>query len=131
MIELLITLVITVFGLMGLLALHGSLTQGTGAASQSQEAVTVASQAIELFRSKRTPDLAQELTGSALATPPFSRTAYMSVIGRNGLTYTVDVDVTLYQTLWKMRVEVRWTDDASGEERMLPFELLRPSGEAL
>ena len=131
MIELLIALVITVFGLMGLLALHGSLTRGAGAATQSQEAVSIAGQAIELFRSKRAPDLAQELTGSALSSPPFDRTNYMSVIGRNGLTYTVDVAVTLYQTMWKIRVEVRWTDEASGEERTMPFEILRPSGEAL
>lgn len=131
MIELLIALVITVFGLMGVLALHGTLTQGTGAATQSQEAVSIAKQAIELFRSKRNPDLAQELTGSQLSTPPFSRDNYVSVIGRNGLTYTVDVDVTLYQTMWKVRVEVHWTDEATGEEKMMPFELLRPSAEAL
>jgi hypothetical protein len=131
MIELLIALVITVFGLMGVLALHGSLAQGTGAAAQSQEAVSVAKQSIELFRSKRPPDLARELTGSELSSPPFSRPNYVSVIGRNGLTYTVDVAVSLYQTMWKIRVEVRWTDDATGEERMMPFELLRPTMEAL
>jgi hypothetical protein len=54
------------------------------------------------------------------------------VIGRNGLTYTIDASViALSATLWRMRVDVHWTDDATGEVRTLPIELLRASTESM
>lgn len=132
MIELLVTLMITVLGLMGALALHRTLSSGSSSAGQLMEASVVGTQAMETLRSKRTLEVATELVGSPSSSPPFSRSNYMSVIGRNGLTYTIDASViALSATLWRVRVDVRWTDDATGESRTLPMELLRASTESM
>jgi Tfp pilus assembly protein PilV len=132
MIELLVTLMITVIGLTGALALHKSLSAGSASATQSLEASVVGAGVMEQLRAKRTLELATAITGSPSSAPPFARTAYTSVIGRNGMTYTVDVDVdAMSGTLWRIRVETRWTDDATGESRSLPIELLRASTEAM
>ena len=132
MLELLITLLVTVFGLMGAMALHSSLTAGNTYASRAQEASAVGAEVMEQLRAKRTIDLAVALTGSPTAVPPITRSNYTSVIGRNGLTYTTDVTVTLFSsTLWKVRVVTKWTDESNGDAMTLPIELLKPSSEAL
>lgn len=132
LIELLVTLAITVVGLTGALALHKSLSAGSQAATQSLEASVVGAGVMEQLRAMRTLELATAVTGSPSTPPPFERDAYTSVIGRNGLSYTVDVGViALSGTLWRVRVDVRWTDDATGEARALPIELLRASTEAM
>jgi len=132
MIELLVTLAITVFGLTGALALHNSLSSGNASSAQMMEATVVGAQVMESLRSKRTLEVATELTGSPMTPAPFSRSNYTSVIGRNGLSYTMDVDVVaLSATLWRVRVEVHWADDVTQEVRTLPIELLRPSTESM
>ena len=132
MVELMITLVVTTFGLMGLVALNTTFSRGGQTMNQSQEAVAIGKGVLEDLRSKRTPDLATALTGSSISSPPIDRPSYTSLAGRNGMTYTVDVMVaTVTPTLWRMRVVVRWTDDTDGRTRELPLELLRPSTEAL
>jgi Tfp pilus assembly protein PilV len=132
MIELLVTLVITVVGLMGAVALHRSMSAGSSSAGQLMEATVVGTQVMETLRSRRTLEVATELIGSPSSSPPFSRANYTSVIGRNGLTYTIDASViALSATLWRMRVDVHWTDDATGEVRTLPIELLRASTESM
>lgn len=132
MVELMITLVVTVFALMGLLALNTTFSHGSTSVSQTQEAVTVGERVLEELRAKRIEDLSAELTGSRTSAPPFSRDSYASVSGRNGMTYTVDVAVTsVTASLWRMRVVVAWTVEGSQEPRRLPLELLRASTEAL
>ncbi len=129
--ELMVALVVTMFALMGLVALNTTFSQGSAALNQSQEAVSVGKLVLEELRGKRTAELLTELTGSTAATPPFDRTSYKSLAGRNGMTYTVDVAVaSVTATLWRMRVVVRWTDDTN-QSKQLPLELLRPSTEAL
>ena len=89
-------------------------------------------QVMESLRAKRTTDIATAVTGSPSAIPPMTRLNYTSLVGRNGLTYTADVTVTLFSSsLWKLRVLVKWTDESTGDARQLPIELLKPSGEAL
>ncbi len=132
MIELLVTLAITVLGLMGAVGLHRSVSAGSSSAGQLMEATVVGTQVMETLRSRRTLEVATELIGSPSASPPFTRTNYTSVIGRNGLTYTIDASViALSGTLWRIRVDVHWTDDESGETRTLPIELLRASTESM
>ena len=132
MVELLITLVVTMFGLMGLVAMNTTFSRSGQTMNQTQEAVSIGKRVIEELRGKRTADLVTALTGSTAAAPPIDRTSYTSLAGRNGLTYTVDVNVaSVTATLWRMRVMVRWTDDTDGRTRQLPLELLRPSTEAL
>lgn len=132
MVELMITLVVTMFGLMGLVGLNATFSHSSQTLNQTQEAVAVGKQVLEDLRAKRTADLVVALTGSTASTPPFDRTAFTSVAGRNGMTYTVDVNVAaVTATLWRMRVTVQWTDDTDGRERELPLELIRSSTEAL
>jgi hypothetical protein len=50
------------------------------------------------------------------------------------VSYTVDVHVAGVGTsgnLWRVRVEVKWTEDTSTAQHMLPFEVIRTSEEAL
>jgi Tfp pilus assembly protein PilV len=132
MIELLITLTVTMFALMGLVALTATFSRGSSSANQSQEAVAVGQRVVEGLRAKRTADLIGDLGGGATIAPPFNRPSYTALPGRNGMTYTADVAVAaVTTTLWRMRVVVRWTDDATNQSKQIALELLRPSTEAL
>ena len=131
MVELLVTMTITIFALMGALAIHTSMTAGLSVSAQMMEATVVGGQAMEKLRAKRTLDVAEEITGSTATPAPFARDGYQSIVGRNGLTYTIDVAVTsLSATLWKIRVDVNWQSD-TGEDRSVALELVRASAEAL
>ena len=126
------TLVISVFGIMGVMALHASLTQGTSVAGRSQEAVAVAGQVLETLRSKRITQMTEAITGSPSSTPPFSNPTYTTVLGRNGLSYAVGVDVVAVSAeLWRLRIEVTWIEDTTGVSRTVPLEVLRTVREAL
>lgn len=132
MVELMVTLVISVFMLMGMLGLNVVFSRGTVSANQTQEAVIVGQRVIEELRSRRTSDFLTALGGNASSTPPLTRDGYTTITGRNGTPYTADVEVTAVSaTLWRIRVVVSWTEDGSTRPRELPFELLRPSAEAL
>ena len=132
MVELLVTLAITVFGFAALLASNKVLSGGTASAGRAQEASTIGVQTLESLRARRVQDLTTELTGSPISTPPFSRPSYATVAGRNGVTYTVDVDVAeVSSTLWRLRTTVGWTDDDTGAPRALPLELVRSIREEL
>lgn len=134
MVELLITLVVTVFGLMGAMALHASLARGNENAGRTNEATSVATQVVESLRGARSADMMQDLTGSSTTLPPVDVTGYTTVLGRNGMSYTLDVhvaEVTGQPNLWRIRVEVKWTDDNSTAQRMIPFEVVRTMQEAL
>ena len=131
MLELLVTLVISAFALLGILALHNSLAQGTSRAGQSQEAVLVGAQVLEELRGKRPADLPIAITGST-ASPPFSNPTYKTTLGRNGIAYTVGVSVSVPQGgLWLLHADVSWADDVTGETTTMPLELIRTSMEAL
>ena len=132
--ELLITMVITIFGLMGVMALHISLTQGNDTVNRTQEAVAIGSQALETLREMRPTDMAKALTGSSTATPPYSLTNFTTKLGRNGVSYSVDVSVTAMgatSNLWRIRVVTNWVDDAGNQAHALPIELIRTAQEAL
>lgn len=130
MVELLVTLSISVFALMGILALHKSLAQSTTRAGQIQEAVTIGSRTMETLRKKRPADLSVEVTGSSSA-PPYTNATYVTVLGRNNMSYTVGVGVTSPASgVWLMRVTVTWTDDAN-VTTSLPLELIRTAKDAL
>lgn len=132
LLELLVTLVISVFGIMGIMALHASLTRGTSDAGRSQEAVAVGGQVLESLRSKRIADMTDAITGSPSTTPPFANPTFKTMLGRNGLSYAVGVDVVAVSTeLWRLRVEVTWTEDTTGVTRTIPLEVLRTIREAL
>lgn len=132
--ELLVTLAVTVFGLMGMMALHTSMSGGADVAGRTQEAVSVGTQVLESLRSARPADMMQTLTGSPASEPPQNIEPFTTILGRNAISYTVDVHVTAVtgaSNLWKIRVEVKWTDDNSTVEHSIPFEVLRTSRDAL
>lgn len=132
--ELLVTLAVTVFGLMGMMALHTSMTSGGDVAGRTQEAVAVGTQVLEQLRSDRPDNMMKTLTGSPTSTAPQDIEPFTTILGRNAISYTVDVHVTAVTgaaNLWKLRVEVKWTDDNSTVEHSVPFEVLRTSRDAL
>jgi type II secretory pathway pseudopilin PulG len=136
LLEMLISMVITIFGLMGLLAMHTSLSAGTDLAAQTQEGVTVGLQLVEQLRSERVADMMKALTGSSTSALPQTITDYSPQVGRNGLQYHRDVKVTQgpSATLWRVRVEVYWGEDnASGTaaQHRIPFEVIRSNLEQL
>ncbi len=136
LLELLITMSITIFGLMGLMASHISLSSAGDQASQTQEAVTLGTQLVEQLRKERVTDMMKALTGSSAAVAPQTILDYLPQTGRNGLQYHRDVKVTQgpSATLWRIRVEVYWSEDNSTgttAQHRLTFELIRSNLEEL
>lgn len=131
LVELLIAMVVTIFGVMAMMALHVSLAQGTNTATVTQEAVVFGNQTIEELRGKRATDMMQALTGSSTNIPPVSVSTYKTVVGRTQ-SFTIDVDVAAVATnLWRIRVVVNWTDDSGATPHAIPFELIRTVQEVL
>jgi type IV pilus assembly protein PilV len=138
LLELLVTLIVTTIGLVGLLSLHVSLTRGNEGQGRSAEAVVIANQTVENLRSMTPAAMMVELTGSATSVPPTDVTI-STMAGRNGLTYERRVLVTaLNNELWRVRVEVSWTDDGAVAgaddgiyDHRIAAELVRTTKEAL
>ncbi len=134
LLELMITIVVTLFSLMGLLGLHLTLARGNDSASRSAEAIAVGQREMESLRKERSTDMMNTLTGSPTSVPPVTKTNFFTALGRNGVSYQVDVDVTLVGTsgnLWLIRVVVSWTDDGSALVHTVPVELIRTVQEIL
>jgi len=134
LLELMITIVVTLFSLMGFLGLHITLTRGNDSASRSAEAIAVGQREIESLRKQRSTDMMNTLTGSTATVPPVTKTNFFTALGRNGVSYQVDVNVTTVGTsgnLWLIRVIVSWTDDGSALVHSVPIELIRTVQEAL
>ena len=133
MVELMVTMVVSLFGIMALLALHVSIAQGTNQASVTQEAINVGNQTIEELRTLRPTDMMLKLTGNAASVPPLTVAPYATIAGRTQ-SYTVNVSVSQgagSSGLWLIRATVTWTDDGSSAAHSVPFEVIRTSAEAL
>jgi prepilin-type N-terminal cleavage/methylation domain-containing protein len=134
LLELMITLVVTMFGLMGVMAVHLTMTSGSANAGRNSEAIAVGTQMLESLRAERPTDMMQTLTGTSTSLPPVDLTNYTTKTGRNGVSYTIDVHVAplgVSGNLWRIRVEVKWTEDSSTASHTLPFEVIRTAQEAL
>ncbi|MBX3155454.1 MAG: prepilin-type N-terminal cleavage/methylation domain-containing protein [Deltaproteobacteria bacterium] len=139
LLELLVTLGITTVGLIGLLALHGTIVRGNDATSRSAEAQQVANATLESLRAQRIGEMVQTLTGS-LKAPPIDATL-TPMTGRNNRTYrrrAVITQLPASSSLWRVRVEVGWTDDGATPgadggryDHSLAVEVLRTVEEAL
>lgn len=140
LLELLITLSVTTIGLIGLLALHLSISRGNDGASRSAEAQQIGAAELEALRAMRLDAMMQELTGNPAAIPPVAA-ALKTVSGRAGMTYRVSRFVTSVGgsgSLWRVRVETAWTDDGAAAganagqlDHMLPLEVIRTVEETL
>lgn len=129
--ELMVTLVISVFGLLGVLRIHSTLSRSVSETEQVQEALSFGARTLETLRAMRIDDMVAAISTTG-TTPPLSKDAYATTTGRTGTDYQADVAVTEVPGtggLWRVRVEVSWTE---GEDsHRLPVEVLRTTREAL
>lgn len=135
LIELLVTLSITTIGLIGLLGLHLSVARGNDSASRGADATAIGGRTLEQLRSARVPDMLTALSLPTTATPP-QTVALATMAGRSGMTYRRTVKLAaVTSTLWRLRVEIAWTDDgatAGGSlDHTFATEVLRTTQEAL
>lgn len=111
LLELLITMAITVIGLLGLMAMYVATAKGNEATARSSAAVTIAQETLEELRSMSM----ESLTGAFGQTDLPIDASMDTVAGRDGTTYnrhvTVDEVTAISRDLVKLRVEVSWTED--------------------
>lgn len=138
LLELLITLAITVIGLTGLLSLFVVTAKGNTTTSQSGEAVAVAEATLEEVRNLSLTAMYAQFGVSSLPIDANLNT----VAGRAGVTFNRRVQVTemtaTSTNLVKIRVEITWTDagaaaGANGgmHDHRISFELIRTGTEQL
>lgn len=150
LLELLMTLGVTTIGLVGLLALHVSIARSNDGASRALEATQIGQGVLESLRAARKPDMVEMLTGNATDPAPidvqFCRrnagTVETTAVGRGGMTYRCRVVVTeltaASSSLWRIRVEVGWTEDGAAQnaeggalDHLIAVEVIRTIEEAL
>ncbi|HUQ02360.1 MAG TPA: prepilin-type N-terminal cleavage/methylation domain-containing protein [Kofleriaceae bacterium] len=138
LVELLVTLGVTVIGLMGLLSLYVVTARGNALGAHSGEAVAVAEATVEEVRNTSIDDL---LTTHGAATLPLDINLN-TVAGRAGTTFNRRMLVTeltaTSPNLVKIRIEVVWTDGHASAgaqgglyDHRVSLELIRTASEAL
>ena len=140
LLELLMTLSITTIGLVGLVSLHLSIARGNDGASRFAEATQFGSATLEGLRAQTVPNMVQTLTGSSLTAPPID-VNLTTVTGRAGMIYRRRVIVeqltSASTSLWRIRVEIGWTDDGAAStaaaelQHLVAVELIRSLEEQL
>jgi prepilin-type N-terminal cleavage/methylation domain-containing protein len=116
LLELLITMAVTVIGLMGLMSLHLTTTRGNDIAGRSGEGVNIAQQTLEDLRARSYKDMVEVLTGNRNTALPID--IVLNVVqGRNGMSYRrrafVQEMTAASSGLIRVRLEVSWTDDGA------------------
>ena len=138
LLEMLVTLAITVIGLTGLLSLQLATSKGNEQSGRSGEAVAIAQRTLEAYRSRGVVALASEFS---VANLPIDATLD-TVAGRAGTTFRrrliVEELTAVSNSLLKLRVEVSWTDDGAAPgaqggvlDHRVAVELIRTAEEAL
>jgi len=136
LLELLVTLAVTVIGMAGLLALHVTTLRGNDVASRSGEAVSLAQRQLEELRAMTLTEMT-----TALGELPIDADLD-TVAGRAGVTYRPRVMVVemseASSDLLRMRVEMAWTDDGAEagsnggvHDHMVSLEVVRTRQEDL
>lgn len=151
LLELLMTLGVTTIGLIGLLSLHLSIVRANDGASRAAEATQIGHATLESLRAARTTlDMVELLTGNGADSPPIdvrwcgrtSGVVETTAVGRNGMTYRCRVVVTApapaAPTLWRIRVEIGWTDDGAAQgaqdgrlDHLIAVEVIRNAEDVL
>jgi hypothetical protein len=133
------TLAVTTIGLVGLMSLHLSIARGNDSASRFAEATQFADAELESLRALRLTDMMNLLTSNPNSLPPVDKTIG-TASGRNGMTYRRRVVITeldsASSSLWRIRVEVGWTDDGAAQgnplfDHTVAVELIRTVEEGL
>ncbi len=138
LLELLVTMAVTVLGLLGLMAMHVATVKGNEATARSAAAVAVAQDTLEAHRSMTYAALIAEFGATDL---PVDATLD-TVVGRDGTTYTRRVLLSevpgVSRDVIKLRVEVGWTEDhaAAGSngginDHKVGLEIVRSTAEGL
>ena len=138
LLELLVTMAVTVIGLLGLMAMYVATAKGNEATARSSQAVTIAQDTLEELRSLSMQALVDEFGQTDLPIDANLDT----IAGRDGTTYsrrvTVDELTTVSRDLVKLRVEVSWSDDnaAAGSDdgandHKVGLEIVRSTVEGL
>lgn len=138
LVELLVTMAITVIGLMGLMSLYVVTSRSNSLGAQSGEAVAVAERTLEEARAASVADL---LATHGLATLPID-VNLNTVAGRAGTTFGRRLQVTeltaVSTNLVKIRVDISWTDSGATPgsqggifDHRISLELIRTASEAL
>jgi Tfp pilus assembly protein PilV len=135
MIELLITLGVSVIGVMGVLSLQLATLRANQGAGDSAEAVTIAKRTLEEARSKSLDEMYVDYEDATF--PIVYDWDGQTVIGRTA-TYLRQITIEeteLGSDILRMRVEVYWADEGGdindiNTRRQTSFELLRTRQEA-
>ena len=142
LLELLVTLGITVIGLTGLMSLHIATIRGNDSTAKHGEAVAIAQETLETLRADKLTEL---LARFSAATLPVNA-SLNTISGRGGITFRRQVQITELTAastdLYKIRVIVAWSDDnsngsgsgtgaASALDHQVSLELIRTVQEAL
>ena len=138
LLELLVTLGITVIGLTGLMSLHVATIRGNDSTAKNGEAVAVAQETLETLRAETLTNLQTRFTSLPIDAN------LDTVVGRNGITFRRRVLITeltaASSDLIKLRVVVQWSDDnangtgtgtASIYDHQVSLELIRTVQESL
>jgi prepilin-type N-terminal cleavage/methylation domain-containing protein len=139
--ELLITMAVTIIGLMGLMSLHIATSRGNDLASRGGEGITIAQQTLEDLRAAGFKDMVFNLTGNRNTALPIDVTL-STTTGRTGMTYRRRVIVTemtaASTNLVRIRVEIGWTDDNAAQgsdngvhDHVVALEIIRTRQESL
>lgn len=111
LLELLVTMAVTVIGLLGLMAMYVATAKGNEATARSSAAVTIAQETLEELRSLSMANLVARFNQTDLPIDANLDT----VAGRDGTTYnrhvTAEEVTAISRDLVKLRVEVSWTED--------------------
>ncbi len=138
LLELLVTMGITIIGLLGLMSLYVVTARSNALGAHSGEAVAVAEATVEEIRGTPIADL---LAAHAAPSLPLD-VSLDTVAGRAGMTFNRRVQVieltAVSPNLVKIRVDVTWTDagaTAGAEggiyDHQVSLELIRTASEAL
>jgi prepilin-type N-terminal cleavage/methylation domain-containing protein len=123
LVELLVAMMVTVIGLVGLMSLHVSLIKGNRDASRFADASAVAQQTMEDLRTMNfalgKPNSIVDIYGPL----PITDAVLDTVDGRAGMTYYRTFSaVQLANTLVRFHVEVSWMDDGSDPTAATPAD---------
>lgn len=135
LLELLVTLGVTVVGLTGLMSLHVAVIRGNESTAKHGEGVAIAQETLETLRAQTLPDILDRFAAASLPIDASLDT----VSGRGGITFARRVRVTELTAastdLIKLRVTVSWSDDNSTAggvyDHEVSLELIRTSREKL
>jgi pilin/secretion family protein with methylation motif len=139
--ELLLTLGITTLALAGLIALHVSVVRANESAARNAEANEIGRATLEDLRAQTTPAMMNTLVGNPAAVPPVD-VVRPPVVGRTNMSFRRRVLVTnvggAMTALWRIRVEVGWTEDGAVQgsdggrfDHLIAVELVRTREDAL